>query len=206
MSVGRGGQDGIDRGNMETQVYRGTFRDNGIGANDSYTLQDVADLEPAGGIDRTEEAELAVLVIHHARTEWDQAVTTQAAGLRSGFELSRDEDPGPITQNRTQVDLSNNAFEGDAPTDALSRQVSTTDPDVLWFALMKAEVGANAEKGGKTFVDNAVIPFREWFGEGPVFRSSDELHLHGRVNVINREVNWVSDIMFTAYWDVRRTD
>lgn len=203
MSVQRGGQAGLDSSGLETQTYRGTFRDNGIGSNEAYSLQDVADLEPAGGISRTEEAELMALVIHHARTEWDQAVTTQAAGLRSGFELSRDDDIGPLTQQRTEVDLSNNAYEGDTPSSALSRQVVDTDPDVLWFALMKAEVGANAEKGGKTFVDGQVLPFRQWFGEGPIFDSSDDLHLHGRVNVINREVNWVSDIMFTAYWDVR---
>lgn len=190
---------------METQTYRGTFRDNGIGANEAYTLQDVADLEAAGGLSRTEEAELMVLVIHQMRVEWDQAVTTQAAGLRAGFELSRDEDPGPLTQNRTEVDLSNNAFEGDAPTNALSRQVVATNPDVLWFALGKAEVGANAEKFTQ-HVHGQVVPFRQWFGEGPMFNASDELHLHGRVNAINREVNWVADIQFTAYWEVSNVD
>lgn len=201
MSISRGGTSGIDSGNLESQHLRATFRDNGIGANEAYTLQDVADLEPAGGIGRTEQAELLLLVVHIQRVEWDQAVTTQAAGVRAGFEVSRDEDPGPLTQNRTEVDLSNNAFEGDAPTDALSRQSGGTDPDVLYFAMCKAETGANAEKFTQ-YVENAQRPFREWFGQGPIFLASDEVHVHGRVNVINREVNWVAEIDMTMYWEV----
>lgn len=187
---------------METQTYRGTFRDNGIGTDEAYTLQDVADLEPAGGLARTEEAELMVLVIHHMRVELDQAVTTQDQGIRAGFELSRDEDPGPITQNRTEVDLSNNAFEGDAPSTALSRQIAATNPDVLWFVLGKC----TNRQPTMPSAFNTVLPFREWFGMGPVFNASDELHLHGRVNAINREVNWVADIQFTAYWEVSNVD
>jgi len=188
---------------MESQHARLTFRDNDIGANGQYTLHNLGELEPAGGISRTEEAELVVLVIHGMRVEWDQAVTTQAAGLRAGFEISRDDQPGPLTEQRTVVYLSNIAYNGDAPgAAALSRQAITSDPDVLWFGMGKGEAGANAEKF-QAYFQNHIRPFRDWFGEGPVFLGSDELNVHSRVNVINREVNWVADIQFSAYWEVR---
>lgn len=205
MSVSRGGSSGIDSGLLSTH-YRGTFRDNDHGPNEATTVLDVADLDL--GIGRDEQAELVALLVHECRTEIDQvgAWGNNGEALRAGFELSRSEDVGPLTQQRTEVDLSNNAYEGDAPTSALSRQIFVDDPDVLWFAHGRCQL--TADSGGEvTGIDQFTtghehILYRDWFGQGPMFLSSDDLHLHGRVNSISRDSNWVADVMFSAYWDI----
>jgi hypothetical protein len=192
---------------MASIHYRGTFRDNGHGANEATTIEDVAEVDL--GLGRDEEAELVALLIHEARTEIDQvgAWGNNGEALRAGFELSRDEDVGVLTQNRTEVDLSNNSFEGDAPTNALSRQIALDDPDILWFSLGRCQLTADST-GEITGIDQYThgpehILYRDYFGSGPVFLSSDDLHLHGRVNSVSRDSNWVADIMYSAYFDVR---
>lgn len=202
--VSGGGRSGdASYRDFDSVHYRGTFRDNGAGNNAAYSMQSIAQIEPAGGLDRQEEAELVALHIHEARTEIDEAtLTTAPEGLRSGFELSRDEDIGALTQFRTQVDLANNASEGDAPGSPLSRQVQLSDPDILWFALGRVDATGN---GRTTYAHGEEhINYRALLGGGPVFRgASDELHLHGRLNNVDNESNWVSDIQFTTFWHVR---
>lgn len=196
-----GGQAASYR-DLDPQHYRGTFRDNDIGTNQAYSLADIASLEPAGGIDRTEEAELVALHIHQARAELDEATLgTAPDAVRAGFEISRDGDIGPLTQFRTEVDLSNQAFEGDAPTSALSRQIATEDPDVHWFTMLRADATGNGRTTPRHGPEH--INFRLLAGEGPVYRRSDEMHIHGRVNAVELQDNWVADLMFTAYWHVR---
>lgn len=207
MSVSRGGStSGVD-GSMASIHYRGTFRDNGLGANEAYSLQDVAEVDL--GLGRDEEAELVALLVHECRAEIDEvgAWGNNGEALRAGFELSRDEDIGVLTQNRTEVDLSNNAFEGDTPTNTLSRQIALDDPDILWFTLGRVQLTADST-GEITGIDQYThgpehVLYRDYFGAGPVFLASDDIHLHGRVNAISRDSNWVADLMFSAYFDVR---
>lgn len=210
VSVDSGGNvPGYDGSQLEVLHYRGTFRDNGIGNNDAYTLQDIAELEPAGGIGRSESAELLGLHVHEARAEVDQLGSpgTDGEAVRAGFEISRDEDPSALTQNRVQVDLSGNAFEGDSPSsNVLSRQVEVDDQDLLWFTLGRAERVADSTPDitGTHLYSHGPehINFRDLAAVGPVFEASDDLHIHGRVNAVDLTNNWVADLLFTTVWKV----
>jgi hypothetical protein len=204
---GGGAMHGQQYHDFTWQHYRGTFRDNDTGPNARYSLADIAVLEPAGGLDRNVEAELVALLVHNVRAEIDEAEVTDGDGIRAGFELSRDGDLGPLGGYRTEVDLSDNAFEDDtySPTDAaLSRQIITEDPDVLWFTMIRGEAGG----GGRVNATHGPehTHYRRDFGEGPLFRRGDELHLHGRQNSVARASNWVADIQFTACWDVHELE
>jgi len=197
--------DGIDCPEMEVQSFRATLRNNTAGVQDATTVQDVLEMEPAGGIKRTERAELLALVVHVARAEVDSTGDSNM-GIRGGWELSRDEDPEVLTQNRTQVDLSGNAYEGDDPGgDVLSRQVVSTNPDLLWATMLRADTTSNSN--GTTSQTPAadpetVLKYKDWFGNGPFFQASDEIHLHGRYNVIDYSGNFVNDIIASLYWKV----
>lgn len=187
----------------EFQHVRGTFRDNDAGGNTAYSLQDVIEVDiPADR--RREEAELVSLLVHNVRVEIDEAEVTDGDGVRAGFEISRDEDLGPLTHNRTEVDLANNAYEGGSPGTPLSRQAVLDDHDVLWFALLRGEGGGGGRvnaRGGPWYLN-----YRELTGGGPVFSGGDSLHVHGRTNSVSRASNWVADIQFSAVWDVHERD
>lgn len=197
--VSGGGVSGVQYRDHEIQAVRATFRDNGAGSNSAYSLQDVVEVEiPADR--RREEAELVALLVHNARSEIDEAEVTDGDGVRAGFEISRDEDIGPLTQFRTEVDLANNASEGDDPGTPLSRQAILDDMDVLWFTMLRGEAGGGGRvnaRGGPWYLN-----YRELTGGGPVFSGGDSLHVHGRQNSIARASNWVADIQFTAVWSV----
>lgn len=158
---------------------------------------------------RQEEAELKHLNVHVLRAEIDEAENDGSSGdaIRIGFELSRNEDLGALTQNRVEVDLSANSYEGQDPGvgSPLSRQVVLDDSDVLWFGLLRGQISAtgspwNANRGPW------YLNYDEMTGGGPIFSGGDSLHLHGRQNSISRNENWVGDISFTAVWEVRDRD
>jgi len=201
MSVSRGVSD--EYRDYDWTHYRGTFRANSADPNDTATIQDVAELAPAGGIDRREEAELVALMVHHVHAETDPTtLATAPDGGRLGFELSRDEDPGPLTQFRTEVDLQFNAREGnDLGTNVLSRQTWENNPDVIWYVLGRWDSTGNGRQNFRHGPEH--IFYRDVSGTGPVFTSGDDLHIHGRVNLVNAEDNFVGDLQFTAVWDVR---
>lgn len=188
------------------QHVRATFRDNGLPADGKMSIADIVEVTPPGDR-RQEEAELVALHVHNLRTEIDEAEVTDGDGIRAGFEISRDEDIGSLTQYRTERDLSNNTLESDTVSNAasaLSRQTIQTDNDQLWFALLRGEAGGGGRvnaRGGPWYID-----FRRTFGSGPIFTGGDAIHVHGRVNSIARASNWVTDVQFSLYWAVRDRD
>ena len=182
---------------------RATFRDNGLPADGKMSIADIVEVDPPGDR-RTEESELVLLHVHNLRTEIDESQVADGDAIRAGFEISRDEDIGSLTQYRTERDLSNNTLESDSISNAgsaLSRQTIQEDNDQLFFALLRGEAGGGGRvnaRGGPWKYD-----FRRSLGSGPVFSGGDSLHVHGRVNSIARDANWVCDIQFSAYWAVR---
>ena len=204
MSVSRGG--GNRYRDHEAIHVRSTFRDNGLPSDGKMSIADVVEVDPPGDR-REEESELVALLVHNLRTEIDEAEVTDGDAVRAGFEISRDEDIGSLTQYRTERDLSQNTLESDSISNAgsaLSRQTIQDDMDQLWFALLRGEAGGGGRvnaRGGPWYVD-----YRDMLGGGPVFSGGDSLHVHGRVNSIARASNWVTDIQFTTYWQVTDRD
>lgn len=199
------GATAVEYRDHEVQHVRATFRDNGIGSNDAYSLQDVVEVEPPADR-RKEEAELVALLIHNVRAEIDALPGSNADGLRAGWEISRDEDIGPLTQFRNEVDLQQNAFEttGQGPQAALSRQIVLDDMDPLWFALLRTDgypSSRDNQRAGPFYID-----YRKLTGGGPVFSGGDSVHFHGRVNAVGLDVNWVSDIQTSLVWSVTDRD
>lgn len=187
---------------------RATFRDNGAGANSAYTIQDVVELDPPADR-REEEAELVALHVHNLRTEIDETINASADAddIRAGWEISRDEDVGPLTQFRQEVDLSGNAAEGvTAGGSPLSRQIVLDDADPLWFALLRGHFAAAEESKWIAHGGPWYINYRRLTGGGPIFSGGDSVHFHARQNSIARGENWVSDIQATLIWEVRDRD
>ena len=187
----------------EIQHVRATARDNNTGPNTAYTIQSVVEVDPPADR-RQEEAELVALLVHNIRAEIDEAENTGDNGdaIRGGWEISRDEDIGALTQNRIEVNLEDHASEGNSPTpNALSRQIVLEDMDILWFAILRGQLSAsggpwNAE-GGPWYID-----YRSLLGGGPKFSGGDSVHFHVRQNSISREENWVTDMSASLVWHV----
>lgn len=189
----------------EVQHIRATARDNGSGPNAATSIEDVVEVDPPADR-RQEEAEVVALNVHYIRAEIDiEEAIASGEGIRAGWEISRDEDLGPLTQFRNEVDISDNAVEGDdLSAQALSRQFIDDSNDVLWFSHVRGSAGGAGRVnalGGPYYID-----YRRMLGGGPVFTGGDTLHFHTRWNRVQNEENFVTDIGCSVYWDVRDRD
>lgn len=190
----------------EVQHVRATARDNDAGGNSAYTIEDVVEIDPPGDR-REEEAELVALNVHNVRAEIDEAENDSSSGnaIRAGWEISRDEDIGVLTQFRNEVDLSGNAIEGDPAGSPLSRQIVLDDMDPLWFTLLRGQISASGSPWNAA-LGPWYINYRALTGGGPKFSGGDSVHFHARQNSIGRTENWVSDISATLVWSVTDRD
>lgn len=200
MSVTGGGR-ASEYSEFDIQTTKAELEIQGDFAGGGNELDQVLTIEPAGGLQRNEVAELVALyeTIYFAQEaspgelenevlfEYELSTDPNLRVIQGGSELSSSTDLGGTT-----------GLDGNF--------ADTVDPDVLrvnaWGgASMSQDETNGAGAAGINAHDWEIIPYRQVFGTGPVFDRHDNLHYHMHM-FADVEALGQGGVMHTYVWDV----
>lgn len=172
------------------------------------------DVEPAGGLERNEMAELRYLVINAVQPPVPDQPTGVQANIRGAQALYLTDDVEGFPQGIQNGNVANTSedTEVEGETFQVSRLRERDDPDILWFVDLNANTQfvdtASGTGAGQTFgLSNAypyVIDYRRMFGQGPIVDQRDEI-LYGyayNLTGYNSDGNLVQWVDASFIWDV----
>lgn len=159
------------------------------------------------GLDRDQVAELVAaryFVAHQIKD--DDIATNQTPGSSRGFSIlglnTRD---GVIQGEQTGVDETEILQDTGASTVEAFGRVSD-DPGLLFEQKSEADAAFNdtaSGTGGGAAITKAetVIPYREWFGHGPIVDATDDIE--GQLRITHDEVGGTTELTLFAqmYWE-----
>lgn len=211
---------------LEHQEVSHTFRltnpNSEVGANGSIESDRVDQIEPAGGLERGEWAELVYLNVYNHEVLKDQPNNTEPTEIRSMWELSFDDvmrtgnlSPDMVTKEQSNGDLSVSRGDSTSTNDALvARDRSTDKWEVLYhnasyYLSQVYDSASGSGAGGHHGQSGPVsINYRQMMGGGPVVSSEDELYQHFGLNLVEcgNDANIVTHVEFALGWDVFTVD
>lgn len=165
------------------------------------SIDDYHTVEPLGGLGRRELAELVIAIIDHrvggtsAGTGGDELEETIEMSLDSTGQLTDVDDLGVTTENVESITgLDRHAVDLESEPDIL---------DVSRITHANPIDDTNGNAAAYTTTRQAFIPYRPWFGQGPVLDRHSDLHWHLFLQRTGADLgNLDSYYDVTLVWDV----
>lgn len=183
---------------VQHEVILNRYRSDLSGGNTQF--EPLHSFEPLNGLARDEVAELvAIYITQDSRPSFTQGSENT---LQEEWELSFDSDAHLQQEDTDETE----DFEGLTGFDL--NVLNLLDIDVLWqnYRTFQAQILSGSDSAGaggaKSSRTADYIPYRAWFGQGPITDRHDELFVHFRIQNQAFDAFGRTETRMTLWWDV----